>query len=432
MVKALVIDAPARVVTNAPQIDMARSVPPPIEPTIGHASPASADASPSTSARASLPEETWSSLVSPLFTPTSEPVDLPCVQESVQPETSFGLSNGHEEECTTAIKPVDTAQVPTAPVPATSSGSFPVCASDVDVLSLAGPPASSFQSAPEFPSPGTSDATSSSPSSFELSPIPGSKLANITRKRKRGLVADDDYQPATVPDAFPCCAVQDQSSSQSGSAVEADANKYATSVPPSLLDEIAAAAVAATIRASPGVNVFASAKRARKSSKASKKPPPRQETSFGSPAGPYMPNAQWQGVGMPPSSFAIPPSQAYGPANIASYASSSGPALYGPNNTNTKRRRAAGPSFTGRPLVHQDAAATYPTAGHFQPQALEVAPSFMNAGSSNCGIVTPEIQQTSGLGFIQPPTSNWDLPPIADTWSGACQNWADALPCGPL
>jgi hypothetical protein len=483
VVKALAIDAPlndapilsigsserkARAVANAPQIDISRGVPFSSEPTFGHTSPASADASPSTSARASLPQETCYAPGSPLFTPTSEPVDLPCVQESVQPETSLGLPNGYKGFSTA----VDTAQVPTAPVPTAPvptpslsppSGSFPLRASDIDVPSLPGPPA--FQSseiAPGFPSLDTSDATSSTPSSFELSPIPGSKLANIIRKRKRGLIADDDYQPATVPDTFPYCTVQDQPSqtmrtaqpaspslSQSGSVVEVDANQYATSVPPSLLDEIAAAAVAATIRASPGVNVFATAKRARKTPKASKKPPPGKETSFGSlvnPATmgsrPYMPNAQWQGAGMPPLSFTISPSQtnvnapqAYtskGPANIATYASPSGPVFYSPCNTNAKQRRVVGPSFTGQPIAHQGAA-TYPTAGHFPSLALSAAPSFMNTESNNCGIVTPEIQQyaTSGLGFIQPPTSNFELPQIPDTWSGAGQNWADAFQAGP-
>ena len=470
MVKALAIDAPlndalsigssdrkARAVSNAPQIDISRGVPFSTEPTFGHTSPASADASPSTSARASLPQETCYAPGSPLFTPASETVDLPCVH----PETSLGSPNGHKG-CSTAV---DTAQVPTAPVPTPSlsppSGSFPLCASDINVLP--GPSAPSFQSseiAPGFPSPDTSDATSPAPSSFELSPIPGRKLAKIVRKRKRGLIADDDYQPATVPDA--CCTVQDQpfqttrtaqpaspSLSQSGSVVEVDATKYATSVPPSLLDEIAAAAVAATIRASPGVNVFASAKRARKTSKASKKAPPGKETSFGSSVNPatmgslpYMPNAQWQGAGMPPLSFTISPSQtninapqAYtskGPANIASYASSLGPVLYGPCNANAKQRRVVGPSFTGQPIAHQGAA-TYPTAGHFQSMALSAAPSFVNAESNNCGIVTPEIQQyaTSGLGFFQPPTPNFELPQIPDAWNGAGQNWADAFQAGP-
>ena len=147
---------------------------------------------------------------------------------------------------------------------------------------------------------------------------------------------------------------------------------------------------------------------------------------------------------MPPPPFTISPFQANvnapqgyiskGPANIATYASSSGPASYGLCNTNAKRRRIVGPGFTSQPIARQDAA-TYPTAGHFQPQAFPAAPSFMN--NHHCGIVTPEIQQyaigdASGLGFIQPPTSNLELPQIPDIWSGAGQNWAgDAFQAGP-
>ena len=459
VIKALAIDASlndvlslesseekARAATNASQIDVSRAVPFSNEPTFGRTSPASANASPPSPPHAALPEETVSAPGSPLFTPTSEAVDLPRVQELVQPKTLLDLPDGGEE-CST----VDAAQVSTSPAPIASLsplGSLPVRAADIDVLSLLGPP--SFQSseiAPDLPSPGTSDATASLPSSSELSPIPGSKLANIIRKRKRSLIVHDDYQPAPVSDA--------------DSVVEVDApytvgNKYATSVPPSLLDKIAAAAVAATIRASPGVNVFAApynANRARKTSKASKKAPPNRRSSMNSASTGYMPNtfpdqAQWQVAGMPPQTSMFPPPlasvdtpQVYineGSQNNATYAPSSGlapPALYGPSDTNAKRMRVVGPSFSSQPMALQGAGTSqtmFPTAGHFQSASPPLQQAFINTESNSFGhygIVAPEIQQYAnsalGLDFIQSPTLNFELPQIPDDWSGAGQNWTD-------
>ncbi|KAF8346372.1 hypothetical protein F5887DRAFT_961552 [Amanita rubescens] len=471
IVKALAIDAPlvdapvlfssekkASIATNASQVDASQSVPFSNEPALRHASPVPADASPSTSACASSPEETYSTPGSPLFTPISGPVDLPCVQEWTQPETPPSLPDGREE-FTTIIEPVDIAQVPTPLALVTTqsslSGSFPVFAADIDILSLPGPSASSFgpsEVAPDFPSPGIEDATALS-SSFELGPIPSSQL---TRKRKRSFIAYDDYQPETFSDAV---QVQDPVSvvplapspatetvhptfpslSEIDPVVQVDVpptaavNRYATSVPPSLLDQIAAAAVAATIRASPGVNVFAApcnANQVRKP-RASKKSSPL--ATFSMPPQLYTTNAfPDPAAGVPPPMFAVPPthtSQAH-ISNGASYPSSSAlapPIFYGPGNTGAKRRRVAGLGFAGEPIARQGAATCqsrgFPTASDVQAQTLW-GTSFMNPEPDNfghCGIVTPQYAAGSSMGFstqYQASTSNMALPQVSDNWNG--------------
>ena len=483
IVKALAIDAPlvdapalfssekkANIATKASQVDASQSVPFSNEPALYHASPAPADAPPSPSACASSLEETCSTPGSPLFTPISEPVDLPCLQELTQPENPPGLPDGREE-CTPAIEPVDAAQVPTPVMTQSSlslpSGSFPVFAADIDILSLPGPSASSFEPsevAPDLPSAVVEDATAS----FELPPIPDSQLTNITRKRKHSFIAYDDYQPVMFPDAF---QVQDPASvapfapppatnavqpvfpplSESDPVVQVDippttaGNRYLTSVPPSLLDQIAAAAVAATIRASPGVNVFA----APCNSNQVRKPRASKKSSTPSmPPQPYTTNAfPDRAARMPRPMFAVPPSQVDVHPSQAriSYPSSSAlapPVLY---NTGTKRRRIAGLGFTGEPISRHGAASTsqlrgFPIADDFQAQPLWGTgnQAFMNDNFGHT--ITPDMQQYGATAgdfstqyHYQASTSNMTPPQISDNWN---ENhpllWEEPSPSLPL
>ncbi|KAK2467559.1 hypothetical protein APHAL10511_000414 [Amanita phalloides] len=421
-----------------------------------------APASPATSGSATLGASNASDPASPLFTPVLETVNPLEALGAVQTKFADNLPDDEVQHVETARQDASVYHAPVASLP---SGLFPVRAEDIDILSRSVP---SFNAnTPDTTSPfvKVTDATTST--SFDLSPIPGSRLINITRKRKRSLIVRDDAPEASPPakeEAQPTPLSAQHNTTSTRTTVPPNENSSGVSL--ELLDQIAARAVAATIRASPGTNVFAAKPYTKQARKAKA---PRNQFSGQRPfsynaspytAAPEMPiaqntgmqsnafPAQWHPAGMPAASNPMIPAgfpqtnvyaqQAY-IANAMPQAPNAWspslvpPGFYGPSaNMNGSLR---GQTLNDQPMAGQMAGnyppQAFPASGTFRalpfpvPRNSSTVPpfnnqAFMNAQAANMrrmlsllysqGMATRQVQQpvtsSNQFGFTGPSFSN--------------------------